>query len=352
MWVEKTSKGHFKFVESYKDPYTGKTKRVSKTYAKNTPAVRKKALQDLNKKINARIHKIDSYTFNEALRVYFDSIEMKHTTMHTKRVAFNSLLKYFDDGNMFVDKITPAYIRDIYSRGEVSRGYMVILKAFFNWCYKNDYVSSKIFDKIELKSQNHRPSYEKLYFEPEELQEIFSKLDGNKYTVYSTRLLLEFLTLTGLRIGEALALTHDDIHDYKLEVTKNYTDFKLTTPKSEASIRTIGINFRCVQIANEMKLLKRINGINSNIVFPNTLGKHQYYTSVRKVLEKHGIYPTRLHIYRHTHASLLADKGLPLDMIQRRLGHEDDGITKQIYIHITEKKKQREYEVFKNLDIL
>lgn len=34
MWVEKTQTGNYKFVESYKDPNTGKTKRVSVTYEK------------------------------------------------------------------------------------------------------------------------------------------------------------------------------------------------------------------------------------------------------------------------------------------------------------------------------
>ncbi len=42
---------------------------------------------------------------------------------------------------------------------------------------------------------------------------------------------------------------------------------------------------------------------------------------------------------RHTHASLLADADVPLIMIQERLGHSNDKITRKIYLHITENKK-------------
>lgn len=38
---------------------------------------------------------------------------------------------------------------------------------------------------------------------------------------------------------------------------------------------------------------------------------------------------------RHTHTSLLAEAGIPLHIIQKRLGHNDESITKAIYLHIT-----------------
>ena len=46
------------------------------------------------------------------------------------------------------------------------------------------------------------------------------------------------------------------------------------------------------------------------------------------------------HTLRHTHASLLLAKGIDVDTISRRLGHEDSRITKEIYLHVTKDLKE------------
>lgn len=355
MWVEKTQKGNFKFVEGYKDPNTGKTKRVSVTYEKNTSATRKQALKELSNRITKAVNKGSHTTYNEAVEVYLKSIEIKPTTLKLKRNTLKFMAKYFDDGDMYIDKITSAYIRDFYLTGKdyISRGNMNLLKAFFNWCYKNDYISTRLFDKVTLKEQRHNPNYKKSFFEKEELIEILSKFKDCK--VYNYKLsgyVIEFITLTGLRVGEVLALKHDDISGNTLSVTKNYSNGIEVSPKTEKSIRSIAINSRAIQIINEVKFLKRIYRINSDLIFPNQEGTHLSSATIVWVLKKLNIYPARLHIFRHTHASILAEKGIPLEAIQRRLGHENDKITKEIYIHITERMLKEEQKMFEELEIL
>ncbi|MCJ1968694.1 tyrosine-type recombinase/integrase [Lactococcus piscium] len=46
-----------------------------------------------------------------------------------------------------------------------------------------------------------------------------------------------------------------------------------------------------------------------------------------------------IHIVRHTHISKLAEIGVPLHIIQRRVGHASEKITREIYLHITNKMK-------------
>ena len=48
------------------------------------------------------------------------------------------------------------------------------------------------------------------------------------------------------------------------------------------------------------------------------------------------VYP---HLFRHTTVSLLNAYGVNVDVIQHLLGHSSSEITKQIYIHDTEEKK-------------
>ena len=59
------------------------------------------------------------------------------------------------------------------------------------------------------------------------------------------------------------------------------------------------------------------------------------------------------HVLRHTHASLMIEQGLSLDIIARRLGHEDSEITRKIYIHITERLKEKENQIIaRNKDFI
>lgn len=49
---------------------------------------------------------------------------------------------------------------------------------------------------------------------------------------------------------------------------------------------------------------------------------------------------------RHTHASLLAEAGISLEIIQDRLGHKDDKTTMMIYLHVTENMKKHSIDIF------
>ena len=55
------------------------------------------------------------------------------------------------------------------------------------------------------------------------------------------------------------------------------------------------------------------------------------------------------HIFRHTHASLLAEAGIDLVQIMKRLGHADDTTTRQIYLHITKTLATETAEKFDKL---
>ncbi|HJF84281.1 MAG TPA: tyrosine-type recombinase/integrase [Megamonas hypermegale] len=58
---------------------------------------------------------------------------------------------------------------------------------------------------------------------------------------------------------------------------------------------------------------------------------------------KKNIHP---HIFRHTHASLLAEAGTQLEVISQRLGHSSSNITRKIYLHITQNLEQKSIEKF------
>jgi integrase len=55
------------------------------------------------------------------------------------------------------------------------------------------------------------------------------------------------------------------------------------------------------------------------------------------------------HSLRHTHTSLLAEARVSLEQIMDRLGHTDDQITKNVYLHDTQEMKKEASQKFGEL---
>ena len=134
------------------------------------------------------------------------------------------------------------------------------------------------------------------------------------------------LLTTGIRIGEALALTQKDI-DYKnksININKNVVfingDKVVQTPKTKAGIRIIPIP------ENVLKVLPQ-----TEIIFSFT------YNSVRlmfsRLSKKLNIYVTP-HILRHTYATRLEELGIPPKIKQYLLGHSSIQTTENIYTDV------------------
>ena len=128
----------------------------------------------------------------------------------------------------------------------------------------------------------------------------WDQVDQANFGKYTTQ--IRFLALHGLRWSEAVALTHDDIRDGRIHVTKSVHG----ATKSRAGVRT-------VPLISPFKPL------------PQT--RRPLY----RVLEPHGI---TIHSLRHTYAYLLKSKNVHVTTAQRLLGHSDPKITLAIYTQV------------------
>lgn len=149
---------------------------------------------------------------------------------------------------------------------------------------------------------------------------------------------LSFLTLywTGMRAGELLALTPDDIErdSMVIHVTKGFAVVDGTelflTPKTPSSKRDIEINSQLHE-----ELLKYID---SRMIGPDErlfyFQRPGLLKEFHKKSEEAGLELIRLHDLRHSHASWLIHKGLPITAISKRLGHRDPSVTLRVYSHL------------------
>lgn len=85
-------------------------------------------------------------------------------------------------------------------------------------------------------------------------------------------------------------------------------------------------------------------------------GDNISYYAFNKYLKYHAFRVTgkRItpHALRHTHASLLLEKGMSVDAIARRLCHGDSRVTKEIYLHVTDKLKKEDNKTLEKIKIL
>ncbi len=62
-----------------------------------------------------------------------------------------------------------------------------------------------------------------------------------------------------------------------------------------------------------------------------------------------GVKKIRIHDFRHSHASLLANEGINIQEIARRLGHSNIEITWNTYSHLYPREEERAVEILNKI---
>ncbi|MBQ9610631.1 MAG: site-specific integrase [Lachnospiraceae bacterium] len=369
MWIEELDNGRFKFVERYDDYLTGKQKKVSVTLDKNTAATRKFAQAELLKKIGAKqqsVYHDQDITLKDLFDRYckYQSSEVKQSTARRNSISNGMMLKYLGP-DILVNNLTALYVNDCFAKYSVGKQktveYVKRFKSMLRWGYNNDlHTNYAIITK--LSANNEISAHQKVkdkYLEPEELSELLECLKSTPNYYYLTY----FLSLTGLRIGEALALNISDVGPEYIKVNKTYNcNFKsIGTPKTIESNREVYIQPELKELITRIKIYEREMRMEKNIksllFFCNKDGHALHYDAYRHYLAKAAekinlqkkITP---HIFRHTHASILAAQSVSIDAISRRLGHSGSKVTKEIYLHITNQLKANDEAQLNNVKFL
>jgi len=161
------------------------------------------------------------------------------------------------------------------------------------------------------------------------------------------RPLAEFLVHTGMRWGEATALTWGDIDEsapvHTARITKAWKRGVggvpvLGTPKTQKSIRTVALWAELVKIMGERGPADQLvfRGMEGGRMWSERFHKSAWNPAVEQVNRETpplGKYP-RVHDLRHAQASWLIADGAPLPYIQARLGHEKITTTVDTYGHL------------------
>lgn len=284
-------------------------------------------------------------TFKSLYSLYHSDMEsrIKKTTMETKEYIVNTkILPFFE--KMKVKDIKPIHIRKWQTdllKMEYSKTYLKTiynqLTAIFNYairfhnldknpCHIAGSIGKKDADEMQILS----------------LQEFNKMIDC--VTDKENKFFYIILFWTGMRKGELLALTYEDVdfENKTIMINKNFQIVKkerlITDPKTPRGRRVIAVND---------VVLNCIKDLWNTSYKPNKTDKIFYLSkdSLKRQLDtackKAGVPRIRVHDLRHSHASYLLSNGVNIVILSRRLGHEKVQTTLNIYCHICPSSEDR-----------
>jgi len=164
---------------------------------------------------------------------------------------------------------------------------------------------------------------------------------------------LAFLALTGLRIGEALALTWEDYGEdpkvkgtYYVSISKTRSEFEgkayTGAPKTAKGVRDVPLSGDAVALVEDMRRRVRLeagahgNGV-SPYIFPSVDGRYMRQDTARAVMrrtcERAGVPLLSPHALRHSVGTFHISEGRDAVTVAALLGHAQTSTTLNIYAH-------------------
>ncbi len=295
--------------------------------------------------------------------VYLKIKDKPQSYVKIKNRIDNHIKPYFKDFN--IEDITPLeYMKWLgkIEEKEYSFKYKKSLHyafvTFFNYCIIF-YDIKKNVPSLVGGFKNREIKNERKFWNYEEFKKFINCISDDDLEY---KILFDFLFFSGCRLGEANALKFNDINFDNSDININKTLSKefingeryTSTPKTKSSIRKIKIDkilLKELKILKD-KYIKQYKEFNNDyFVFggskplaPTTINrKKNHYCKIAKVNE------IRLHDFRHSHASILISKGVPITDVSKRLGHSNTNITLEIYAHALDNDEKR---VINTLDSL
>lgn len=338
MAVKKNKNGVWYFKTTVTDEFgrTKQVKRESRNWNKNDAKIEEaKMLQD---------NTMDStMLYSKLSKLYLEhkSISLKSSSIRSLQSKFNFMvLPYF--GNIRVDQINNKMIMT-WHRTLLEKGYsnssMEIAQGIFkaaleyavkcNFLLKNPYTIDHIKNTAEIKKSVETISIQ-------DFSKFLSVIENEDYIA-----LYKVLFWVGLRIGEALALTFDDIdfdnNTIRISRTYNQVERRSTTPKTKSSYRVIKMN-QIVKDAlyQRQERYRKCYGFDSDCFVFGFMTPYPYSTIKHwhnKYTKESGLPYFKIHSLRHSCVSVLISLGVKPLQIAKRMGHSVNMIN-TVYGHL------------------
>lgn len=217
------------------------------------------------------------------------------------------------------------HLADMFRQGKAPQtvnGQLKFLRAIFNYAVDEGYISDNPAKKIRYFPLPKDRSVE--YWTKEEVELILEYVNPHFKDHF------EFIYHTGLRKGEILNLTWNDINLNRKNPTIIIQAKDGWSTKNNAT-RVIPLNSKAVAVLKRQKK-QDIHNYVFSAVRGGIIHKNQLYDVLQKALKKIGL-EGDVHKFRHTFASHLVMSGVGFETVSKLLGHTSVETT-QRYTHL------------------
>ena len=268
---------------------------------------------------------------------------------------------YFREKEVTLKNLTAKDIQEFYlselervSPSSVIHYHANIHKAL-KYAVKIDLIDVNPADKVERPKKDR---YVGSFYDADEVNALFEAAKGSKL-----KLPILFGAFYGLRRSEALGLKWDAIDFERDTITIKHivTNAKIDgkceivcadRAKTKSSLRSLplvsNIREKLLALREQQKENRRVCGNcyskkYDGYVFVDAMGNifnpRSVIANFSKLLEQNGLRHIRFHDLRHTFASSLINKDIPLFNVSKYLGHSDISTTANIYAHLDKSGK-------------
>ena len=373
------SKGKYQFRQKYPDPLLSTPDKIVLKVAtvvltKKTSQAWQQARTILKNKIDAKmsLSRISSITLEQLKEHYFEYLDKqdkinkdsKYQSHYIYKSHINIFLKEKDvDPSTVIENLNTPYFKRYFDKMLETKSWSytnVRRAALWNmfdfglgYGYLNfNRLQNFHFRKLETPQSELDLNIEVKYLTDDEYHRLlaeFRKRGRNDYVDF-----IQFLYFMGLRVGEGGSLRTKDIVKVNVKyyaningtlMKKHKSNSKRCQFKKKPGAKSDSSNRQVYLPPEAVKIYKR-HDLGREFLFTkkttkNAIEANSVNRYLKRIAPYAGIDPDKLtsHILRHTHVSKLAEQGVPLEMIKKRVGHADSKITEEIYYHITGKAR-------------
>lgn len=282
----------------------------------------------------------------EEFKIYARNRHKKQGFYNLTHDFTNKVLPYFKGKNIYditktdILRWQNAILELNYSNSYNSRLYYVF-NSFMKYCCSYYDLKENVCSLVgSFPKRNEKKNFD--FYTLEEFNKFIKCVDDVVYKQYFSTLFY-----CGLRPSEAMALQFSDLNGDIITISKNlrrHGDREFDTPKNNSSYRDIKVPKVLLKNLNALKKVYSVKyGSFKNEYFifggikplaPTTIDRYKL-----KACQKANLRPITQHQFRHSNATLLASCGVPLNYVQKHLGHSNLSTTTDCYLHV-----EKEYE--------
>lgn len=341
-----------------------------------------KSRTEVSKQLTKILNTINSGTFVEPTKMtvsdWMNTWLKEYKYPSVKLSTYSSYTHTFKDyiepaiGHMLLKNLRPDHVQymlnDLKKKEYSSRTIKythIILNGALKQALVNNSVVRNVCEAVQIPKGKLKKEIRVL--SKEEQKTFLEAIKGEYYEVAF------LLTLaTGLRRGELLALTWEnvDLKENVIKVTQTMSRLKdpekeksslvFTSPKTKKSKRNIpllkSVSEKLKQYKKnqyEKKLMMDVEYNPKNLVFCSIVGTPVEPTTFdrafRRILKACDIQNVNFHALRHTFATRGLENGIELKVMQEILGHSSITLTADIYSHVLPDKKREAIEKLNDL---